>query len=110
MCDVSCFERNCIPLFVDSYYCGGLWLCGSNAARALGQVSLSRMFEGEGSIPVRDIGFSPLLLILIPISGQAVGGISPGTPVCSPSLGYLQNKNLILNYVIAELTKRTTWL
>ena len=36
-------------------------LSGSDAASSLGQVSLSPMLEGEGSIPVRDIGFSPLI-------------------------------------------------
>ena len=51
-----------------------------------------------------------LLLYAIPISGQAVGDFSPGTPVCSPSLRYLQNTNSIPNSVIAELALRTTWL
>ena len=35
-------------------------VCGSVAqALALGQASLSPVLEGEGSIPVRDVGFSP---------------------------------------------------
>ena len=67
------------------------------------------MLEGEGSIPVRDVGFSPLKIV-IPISGQAVGFFSLDTPVCSPSLRYLQNTNLIPNSVIAELALRTVWL
>ena len=33
-----------------------------------------------------------------------------GTLVCSPSLRYLKNKNLIPNSVIAELALRTRWL
>ena len=41
--------------------CGGLWLSGSDATYALGQASLSPMSEGEGSIPVWDVGFSPLM-------------------------------------------------
>ena len=36
-------------------------LVGQGAARVLGQASLSPMLEGEGSIPVRDVGFSPLI-------------------------------------------------
>ena len=36
-------------------------LVGQDAARVLGQASLSPMLEGEGSIPVRDVGFSPLI-------------------------------------------------
>ena len=40
--------------------CGSV---GQDAARALGQASLSPMLEGEGSIPVRDVGFSPLIII-----------------------------------------------
>ena len=38
---------------------GGLWLSGSDAAHALGQASLSPMFEGEGLSPVRNVGFFP---------------------------------------------------
>ena len=66
-------------------------------AHTLGQASLSPVLEGEGSSSVRDVGFSPLYVI--PISGQR---FSPDTLVCSPSLKYLQNKNLIQNSVIAE--------
>ena len=36
-------------------------VCSLHAARVLGQVSLSPMLEGEGSIPIRDVGFSPLI-------------------------------------------------
>ena len=39
----------------------GMSLSGSDAVRALGQVSLSPMLEDEGSIPIRDIRFSPLI-------------------------------------------------
>ena len=82
-----------------------------DTAHALGQASLSPILEGEGSIPIRDIGFSPHICDTDSvISGQAVGGFSPGTPVCSPGLGYLQNNILIPNSVIAELVLRTTWL
>ena len=42
----------------DAAVCG---LVGQDAARVLGQASLSPMLEGEGSIPVRDVGFSPLI-------------------------------------------------
>ena len=42
--------------------CDGPKLSGSDAARALGQASLSPMLEGEGSFPVRDVAFSPLIL------------------------------------------------
>ena len=38
-------------------------LVGQDAAHVLGQASLSPMLEGEGSIPVRDVGFSPLIII-----------------------------------------------
>ena len=37
---------------------GGSWLSGSDAARALGEASLSPMLEGEGSIPAQDVGLS----------------------------------------------------
>ena len=41
-------------------YCGALWPSGSDSARgALGPASLAPMWEGEGSIPVRDVGCSP---------------------------------------------------
>ena len=36
-------------------------LVGQDAARILGQASLSPMLEGEDLIPVRDVGFSPLI-------------------------------------------------
>ena len=40
--------------------CGCLWLSGSGATLALGQASLSPIFgRGVGSIPARDVGFSP---------------------------------------------------
>ena len=68
--------------------CGSV---GQDAARALGQASFSPMLEGECSIPVRDVGFSPLLCDTDLRAGCR--GVSPGTPVCSLSLGYLQNKN-----------------
>ena len=53
---------------------GGLWLIGSDAVHALGQVSISPMFdfESEGSIPIWDVGFSPL--ISTSTSRQAVMG------------------------------------
>ena len=85
-------------------------ISGSDAACALGQASLSPMLEGEGSIPVQNIIFSPLVSDIG--RGQAVWDcrFSPGTPVCSASLSYLQNKNLIPNSVTAELALHTTWL
>ena len=66
------------------------------------------MLEGERQSPVRDVGFSAV--ICDTISGQAAGGVSPGTSLCSPSLRYLQNKKLIPNSVLAELALRKTWL
>ena len=76
---------------------GGLWLSGSDAARALDQASLSPMLEDEGWI-----FFSNNYVIAI--SGQAIGFFPLGTPVCSPSLTYLQNKTSIPNSVIADKT------
>ena len=84
---------------------------GSDAERALlARRAFHRYSEGEGSIPVQDVGFSPLNMYYR-LAGRLVRGFSPGTPVCSPSVKYLRNKNSIpSNYVIAELTLRTTWL
>ena len=48
-------------LFTDIKYAAVCGLVGQDAARVLGQASLSPMLEGEGSIPVRDVGFSPLI-------------------------------------------------
>ena len=69
-------------------YTGGL--SGSDAAHVLGQASLSPMLEGEGSIPIRDVGFSQLMRDTDKWAGCR--GFFQGTPVCSPSLRYLQNK------------------
>ena len=62
----------------------------TRSTRALGQASLSPMLEGEGSIPVRDAGFSSV--ICSTNSREGCRAFPPGTPVCSPSLEYLQNK------------------
>ena len=51
-------SKNCSSLYPLAAVCG---LVGQDAARVLGQVSLSPMLEGEGSIPVRDVGFSPVI-------------------------------------------------
>ena len=71
-------------------------LSGSDAARALGQASLSPMLEGDGSISARDVAVSPLIAYVIPISGQAVEGLFRGTPVCSASLRYIKKKKFKL--------------
>ena len=65
------------------------------------------MLEGEGSIPVWDVGVFPLICDTVLSAGCR--WFSPGTLVCSPSLRYLQNKKCIPNYVIAEQALHTTW-
>ena len=56
------------------------------------------MLEGEGSSPVRDVGFS-----LICDTDWRLGcqGFFPGTPVCSTSLRAPSKKNPIPNSVVA---------
>ena len=81
---------------------------GIDAARVLGQASLSPMLEGEGSSPVRDFGLSPPIICDTDWLAGCLG-FSLGYPVCSPSLRYLKNKNYIPNSVIAELELRITW-
>ena len=88
---------------------------GSRPRRSVADSASDASWPGEliTNVGGRGVQFSSgtwdfLLSYVIPISGQSVMGISPGTPVRSPSLGYLQNKNSVPNYVIAELALRTT--
>ena len=63
MLSIVSLAATCRPVggIAMDFSCGGLWLSGSDAARALGQASLSPMLEGGGSIPIQDVGFSPLI-------------------------------------------------
>ena len=67
-------------------------LSGSDAARALGQASLSPMLKGSGSIPVRNVGFSPLNNYVLLISGQAVGGFLRALRFSPPPSGTFKIK------------------
>ena len=68
------------------------------------------MLEGEGSCPVRDVEFSPLINYVIPISGQAVGGFLRVLRFATPPSGTFKIKLRFQISDIAELALRITWL